>query len=135
MSLADVLTGIEGRLGSITGLRVHRSMPERVNELPAVAVAGVDGEYGRSYAASGAAWTLRLTLLVHGWDAPEAMERLSAFLEGTGKSSVRAALDGDLDGAADYARVVRVEQVGRRRVAGGVYAAADFIVVVREAGA
>ena len=135
MSLKDVLTGIEGRLGRIGGLRVHRSMPERVNELPAVAVAGVGGEYGRSYAASSTAWTLRLTLLVHGWDAPEAMERLSAYLEGGGKSSVRAALDGDLDGAADYARVVRVEHVGRRKVAGGVYAAADFIVVVREAGA
>ena len=135
MSLADVLKGIEGRLDTIEGLRVHRSMPERVNELPAVAVAGVDGEYGRSYAASSTAWTRRLTLLVHGWDAPEAMERLSAYLEGSGTSSLRAAVDGDLDGAADYARVVRVEHVGRRKVAGGVYAAADFIVVVREAGA
>ena len=61
-------------------------------------------------------------------DAAGAFEALGGFMDPEGAGSVEAAVEADSTwgGSVDYGRLVSVGNVGRRKVWGGVYAAADF---------
>ena len=135
MSLPNVLIEVRGRLEGIPGLRVYEYPPDAVNELPACVVSKVEGDFQQAFAATEVLWTLQVTILVRQWDTPDAMEEMALYLTPSGLKSVRAALDGALTSGVGYLTVVRVKDVGRRQLFGGVYAAADFIVEARESGA
>ena len=51
-------------------------------------------------------------VLVRSGDREQAWSELEPFLESTGASSVKAAVDGALGGSADWARVTRVIKAG-----------------------
>ena len=61
-------------------------------------------------------------------DAAGAFEALGGFMDPEGAGSVEAAVEADSTwgGSVDYGRLASVGNVGRRKLWGGVYAAADF---------
>ena len=131
MSLAEVRAGLVARLETIGGLRVYWDAPPGTPELPAVLAGhgGVSAKYDRVMGGSDVRYRLELLLLDSG-DGKQAWDEVSAYAAPAGKSSIKAAVDGDLDGRCDWARVLGVERVGRIKYGPGAFWGAAFQVEV-----
>ena len=115
MSLSQVREGIVSRLESIAGLRVYSEPPASVNQFPAAIIGptGIAAAYDRTMKGGGVRYTLEVLVVVASGDAVEAWSGLEAYVQSTGAASVKAALDGDLNGAAHWARVTGAAKVGQ----------------------
>ena len=114
MSIIAARDGLATRLNTIAGLRVYELPPEAAPELPAAII--LQGEpfasYGHSIGAPDVKLFFEALLLVRSGDWGQAWSELEPFLESTGTSSVKAAVDGTLGGSADWARVTKVIKAG-----------------------
>jgi hypothetical protein len=79
-------------------------------------------------------YNFQVLLLVGSGDEAQAWTDLEPYLTAAGASSVKAAVDGNLGGNADWARVVRSPTVGRVACGEGVYWGATFHVEAYESG-
>lgn len=115
MSLATVRDGMAARLGSISGLRVYQTPPEVVQEFPAAVLTHSDPfvSFDQVMGAADVRYFFEVFLLVSSGDAAQALSDLEPYISPTGASSVKAAVDGDLDGNANWARVTQVISAGR----------------------
>jgi hypothetical protein len=73
-------------------------------------------------------------VLVRSGDEGQAFSELEPYVSPAGASSVKAAVDGDLGGNADWARVVQAPSVGRVTYQRTVYWGAAFRVDVYQSG-
>ena len=117
MSLESIRSSIVSSLEGISGLRVYDHVPDGMQEFPAVAVR----LYGANYA--DATFTFRLLLVARSWDEGEAALALHPFLEASGASSIRAALEVDPGNVT-----LDVSTVERRPINGVPYTTAQITV-------
>lgn len=115
MTLSAVRDGLVTRLDTISGLRVYEVDLEGALELPAAVVDQGDPfiKYDRMIGAADVCYSFEVLLLVASAQGEQAWAVLEPYLNPTGVSSVKAAVDGTLGGNADWARVVRVEKAGK----------------------
>ena len=121
MTLATVRAGLAARLDTISGLRVYATPPDSVQELPAAIVgfASPQAAYSLVIGASDACYTFEVLVLVlvlvlvGSADEGQAQEDLEPYLNPTGSSSIKAAVDGTLGGNADWAVVGEGSAVAR----------------------
>ena len=115
MGISEVRNGIAARLESIGGLRVYPEPPAAVSEFPALILGpgGISAKYDQTMKGGDVRYSLEVLLLVASGDAGEAWDQLESYVSADGEASVKAALDGDLDGAAHWARVLGAGKVGQ----------------------
>lgn len=123
------MDGIGTRLGTIVGLRVFDFPPDNVH--PPTAVVGMPEtmEFDSTMARGADRTVIPVAILVGKVSDRASRDELAAYVSGTGAKSVKAAVDGNLGGAAQTARVTtaRIEVV---TVAGVDYLGARFDVEV-----
>jgi hypothetical protein len=137
MSVSGVRDGIKTRLGTISGLYIHDTAPEAINQTPAILIIPTRGEYGRILT-GGITHTFVLTLLVsiaQGW--ANAQDQLDGYLSWTGVTSIKEAVEatGTLPDGASRARVGSYENYGGREYppdSGQHFLGVDFPVEVME---
>ena len=136
MSIVAARDGLAAQLNTIAGLRVYELPPEAAPELPAAII--LQGEpfasYGNSLGAPDVKLLFEALVLVRSGDGGQAWSELEPFLESTGASSVKAAVDGDLGGSADWARVTRVIQAGPMIHNRASYWGATFRIEIYQSG-
>ncbi|MDA0734365.1 MAG: hypothetical protein O2909_11920 [Chloroflexi bacterium] len=136
MTLSAVRDGLVARLNTISGLRVYEVDPEGALQFPAALVEQGDPfiKYDRIMGAADVSYSFEVLLLLASVQGEQAWASLEPYLNATGGSSVKAAVDGNLGGNADWARVVRVEKAGRVTYNRRFYWGATLQVEVYESG-
>ena len=126
--IGDVKRGLAAVLASVEGLRVYDYEPEGALELPAAIVRLESREPVETLGGGAVRGSMRVEALVSAADARDADDALGALIEPSGASSIEAAAVADRTwgGAVDDGRLVRVENVGRRKVGGVWCLGADF---------
>ena len=136
MSIAAARDGLVTQLNTINGLRVYELPPEAAPEFPAAIL--LQGEpfasYGHILGAPDVKLLFEALVLVRSGDRVQAWSELEPFLESTGVSSVKAAVDGTLGGTADWARVTRVTKAGPVTHNRAAYWGATFQIEVCQSG-
>lgn len=118
MDLDTARTEITDALETISGLRVHDHLPDQISEFPAVAVRFDGANY------TDATFTFSLLLIVAGWDVAETELALHPFLDSTGASSMKLALDTHAG-----CTVVTAGPIKRRKIGGIEHLTAELQVV------
>ena len=126
--IANAKKGLAAALSSIDGLRVFDYEPDGVHEFPAAIVRLESRESVETLGGGGIRGSMRVEALVSASDARQAEEALLAFIEPQGAQSIEAAAAADRTwgGAVDDGRLVRVDNVGRRKVGGVSCVGAEF---------
>lgn len=134
MNIGDVMDQLGTALEGIDGLRVFPYNADKVNP-PAAVVAWPDPlTYDDTMARGADRMTLHLFVLVGRFDARTTRDRLSAYLDGSGASSVKAAVEGGTYTACDSVRVT--EATVDSYTSGGVdLLGADFTLDIYGRGA
>lgn len=133
MNLASVMDELAEALSVIDGLRPFPYWASRVTP-PAAIVGWPDPiNYDSTMARGSDEFTLPVWIVVGQTDARSARDALAAYLDGSGTSSVKAALDGGTYTACDSVRVAtaRVESIA---IAGIDYLAAVLDVEITGRG-
>lgn len=130
-TLSAVRDALQTRLATISGLRVHDTIPDAVSP-PAAIITPADGTYDVTQGGTAVDYTFRVTLIASRTGVRTGQDQLDAYLSPSGSSSVAAAIDGDSDlgSVVDSTRVVRFENYGTIEVGGVTYLAVDVIVEV-----
>jgi hypothetical protein len=136
MTLTAVRDGLVTRLNTISGLRVYETPPAVVQEFPAAILTQREpfASYDQVIGGPDVRYSFEVLVLVRSGDEGQAFSELEAYVSPAGASSVKAAVDGDLDGNADWARVVQAPSVGRVTYQRVAYWGATFRVDVYESG-
>ena len=126
--IGEAKRGLADALSTIEGLRVFRYEPDRVNEFPAAIVRLESRESVETLGGGAIRGSIRVDVLVSASDARHAEEALDAFIEPQGARSVEAAASADptWSGAVDDGRLLSVDNIGARKVAGVRCVGADF---------
>ena len=127
-AIGEAKRGLAAALASVEGLRVYDYEPDGVHEFPAAIVRLESRERVETLGGGAVRGGMRVEALTPAWDARQADEALEAFLEPQGAQSIEAAgtADRTWGGAVDDARLVRVDNIGRRKVGGVQCVGADF---------
>ena len=120
--------GLAAALGSVEGLRVYDYEPDGVHEFPAAIVRLESREPVETLGGGAVRGSMRVEALAPAADARQADDALGAFLEPQGAWSIEAAVTADRTwgGTVDDGRLVRVDNIGRRKVGGVQCLGADF---------
>ena len=115
MTLAAVRGALAARLDTISGLRIYDTPPDSVQELPAAIVMfGPDTTtYALTLAAEDVRFAFEVLLLLGSGDEIQAQQDLEPYVDATGASSIKAAVEGTLGGNADWASVSLVDPIRR----------------------
>src|SRR5918996_3007208 len=132
MTLTAVRDGLAARLNTISGLRVYETAPAVVQEFPAAILTQMEpfASYDQVMGAADVRYSFEVLVLVRSGDEDQALADLEPSVSPAGASSVKAAVDGDLGGNADWARVVQAPSVGRVIYQRTAYWGASFRVEV-----
>ena len=127
-AIGEAKRGLAAALSGIDGLRLYDYEPDGVHEFPAAIVRLESREPVETLGGGAVRGSMRVEVLVAAGDARHADETLVAFLEPKGAQSVEAAVTADWTwgGTVDDGRLVRVENIGRRKVGGVRCVGADF---------
>lgn len=128
-SMSGLRDGIAARLATISGLRVHDTVPGRMTGHNAIVIpdsVSFDAAMGRGVDD----FTFVVTVLVPFSDLRSAQDALDDYLDGDGSKSVKAAIEGDctLGGAAHTSRVTDARDYGQRDYGGSQFLAVDFAI-------
>ncbi len=127
-AIADARRGLSEILAALPGLRVLDHPPASISETPAAVVLFESRDAALTLGGTSFAGRMKVVLAVASASAGEAYRSLEEYTEPSGANSVQAAVDADTTwgGAVDDGRLVSIDNVGARRLWGGVYTAADF---------
>jgi len=136
MTVAAVRQGLVDRLSTISGLRVYEVPPQQVQEFPAAVLAPAEpfASYDQVMGAADVRYIFQVLLLVNSGDEAQALSDLEPYVSPAGGSSVKAVVDGNLGGNADWARVTGVVSAGRVTFQRVSFWGAVFRVEVYESG-
>ncbi len=129
-TLVDILKAVAARLDTIAGLRVFDHMPSNLEPPAAVVQLPRSIDFDLTAGRGGDTYRLVVLLLAAKADARAAHLNLAKYLDAAGPSNIKEALDGDLGGAVDSARVTRVSGVGAYTFAAKDYLGAEFDIEV-----
>ena len=126
--ISEAKKGLAAALSSIDGLRVFDYMPDSLHEFPAAIVHLESRDSVGTLGGTTIRGSLRVELLVSTADARQATGTLDAFLEPTGAQSIEATANTDPTwrGTVDDARLISVNNIGRRKMGGVSCIGADF---------
>lgn len=129
-SLYEIRAGIRRRASAVSGLRVHGSVPDRLNP-PAAFVGAPDRvDFDLAFQRASDRWTIPLRIAVSRATDRAAQAALDAYLAGSGAASLKAALEdpeGDGD-VIDTLRVTEVRAYGVFEHAGVQYLGAELVL-------
>jgi hypothetical protein len=136
--VADIealLAGLSAQLETIDGLRVREEMTGSIHP-PAAVLTLEEITYDTTMDRGSDDVEFHVTVFTSMASERTGQKALFEFLAGSGPKSVRAAISADptLGGAAMYAEVQSVGEVGIAKFADVSYYAARFVVVVGAAG-
>ena len=127
-TIAEARQGLANALATLPGLRVLDYQPASVSELPAAVVQFESRGTGLTLGGLSFAGRMKVVLVVSSASSREAQRTLEEYMESEGANSVQAAVAADhtWGGNVDDGRLESVDNVGVRRLWGGMYTAADF---------
>ena len=131
MSISGVRSAINTALDTISGLRTFATLPDTINEFPAVFVMPRSGEY--DYDVGGdMTHKYEIVLLIRRWgEVTEAQDDLDPYCDEAGTYSIKAAVDAaTLSTYADAIRVTGFRDYGGIEFAGINYIGVRFDVDV-----
>lgn len=129
-TLSDIRAGLASNLGNISGLRVQAELVD--NPQPPVALIALNNiEYHQDMRA-GATYNFTIQIIVGRAAERHAQRALDLYVNPTGASSVKVAveLDRTLGGVVDDLVVTGMPNVGSIQLNDQTYLAADFLVAV-----
>jgi hypothetical protein len=133
MTISAIGTGLKGIIDDITGLRVYapNELPDSVNDLPAAVIVLGETEYDADFSGN-YDFSLRVIVLLTKQDSPSAFNRIIAYIEPTGASSILAKINADptLGGTCDSSKVIRNKGAGATNWGGIMYLSTEFEVAV-----
>lgn len=109
MNLADVMDQIGDQLDTITGLRVYRYPPDRVQPPAAVVTYPDTYTYDSTYGRGMDRMTVPVIVMVGRVSDRASRDQLGPYLDGAGPRSVKAVVEAGSYTAFDSARVMSVE--------------------------
>ena len=126
--IGEATRGLATALSDIDGLRVFGYAPESLHEFPAAIVRMESRESVETLGGGAVRGSLCVEVLVSGADAKQAAETLYEFVEPLGARSIETAANSDSTwgGSVDDGRLVSVDRIGRRNVAGVNCVGAQF---------
>ena len=132
MNLAAIRAGLKTRLATISGLRTYDTIPDSFTAPAAIVGMPTLISYDATFNRSHDKLTFPIRVLVTKATDRAAQERLEPYLDGTGSTSIKTAIEGDptLGGAAALVRVLNAQGLGVYDVAGIPYLGAEFTVEV-----
>lgn len=132
MQINAVRAGIKTRLQTITGLRVSDFIPDSVNPPTAVVMFPDEIEYDHAMQRGLDKIILSVVLIVGRMSDRASEVALGSFSDGSGSSSVKAAIEADktLGGAAKALRVTEATNFGPIEVNGTKYLSCEFRIEV-----
>lgn len=133
MNSYDVAEELATRLNAITGLRSHPWPQASVAPPVALVMMPTLVTYDQTFARGGDRYQQDVVVIVGLSNLRSSYEQLSAYLNGSGSSSVKAALDGSDYDNCDSVRVETAE-TGTYTTANVVYLAATFTLDVVGSG-
>jgi len=93
-TVSEIMTGIKGRLATVTGLRTSDYLPDNVN--PPVAIPALESiDYHQASRGGAAVHELTVTVIVGSASERSAQSKLDGYLSYSGDTSIRAAIEGD----------------------------------------
>lgn len=132
-SMTAIRHAIAARCATIPGLNTYPKAPGQVVTPAAVVLPGpISYDATMARGSDDFTFTLRLLVAQASYDAGQ--DALDAYVAGSGESSIKSAVDGDLDGAADFARVASMDSYGEIEWNGVLYLGADFTIQVTAPG-
>ena len=128
--ISDAKDGLTTLLSTISDLRVLDHPADSISEFPAAVVMFESRDVSDTLAGGDFTGELKVVLLVSSSNTKEAYDTLDSFMDPLGANSIEAAISADATwgGKVDDGRLVSVNNVGRRKLWGGSYIAADFHV-------
>lgn len=138
-SSTDIRNGLKARLDTISGLRTHAFVVGDIAPPAAVIIPGDPSRKGvfaidfdATMGRGSDDYIFTVLLLVSNKVERVSQEALDAYLEGSGATSVKAAIEGEktLGGVCHFANVVGVRDYGLVTYGGQTYVGAEFIVEV-----
>jgi len=131
MGLETIGAGIKTRLETISGLTVFApdELPDSINSFPVAVILPGETVYQSAFDAD-TGYNFRVILLMTKQDQPSALESMLDYIEPTGTSSVRAAINGDktLNSSADTCVVISNSGIGSTIWAGSVYLSSEWLI-------
>ena len=126
--ISDAKDGLVTILTAISGLRVLDHPADSLSEFPAAVIMFESRDASDTLAGSDFTGELKVVLLASSSNTKEAYDTLDSFMDPLGANSIEAAINADVTwgGKVDDGRLVSVDNVGRRKLWGGSYIAADF---------
>lgn len=126
-----IRSGLKTRLETISGVTAYAKLPTSI-DVPAATVRRRQTDYDLVMARGADAFTFVITLYVQFVEQQDSQDALDAYLDTTGASSVKAAIEGDgtLGGIVDITRVVSAGEDYVADYNGLPYLAVDFVTEV-----
>jgi hypothetical protein len=116
-SMTALRQGIATRLATIDELNVYAFIPDTIVTPAAIVAPGDETfiQWDTSMSGGSDDYTFRVTLLLPKGSDEDGQAKLDAYLEESGASSVKAAIEGDetLGGIADWLHVTEARNYGR----------------------
>ena len=131
-SLSSIREGLKTRLATISGLSIYAFVPDSIE--PPTAVVGVMSslEYDSTMARGSDTYNIPIYMYVSRVDAELSQDSLDSYLDGSGSTSVKSAIEGDttLGGVVSSARVVEASNYGVYTVNSIDYLGVEFSVEI-----
>ena len=126
--IKDAKDGLASLLSGIAGLRVLDYPADSMYEFPAAVVLFESRDAIETLGGSTFSGRVKVVLLLSSANPQEAYDTLDQFMDPVGANSIGAAVDGDntWGGNVDDGRLVSIDNVGQRKLWGGLYVGADF---------
>ncbi len=126
--IRDAKDGLGTLLTTISGLKVLDYPAESIHEFPVAVVLFESRDTMQTLGDSTFAGRIKVVLLVSSADTQQAYDTLDQFMDPLGTNSVEAAVDTDntWGSKVDDGRLLKVDNVGRRKLWGGHYVGADL---------
>lgn len=131
-SLQAIREGIRGRLATVHGLNVYAVVPDSV-AFPCAIVGGPEEiEFDYTMARFTDRWVIPVRVLTGRVDEVSGQQVLDGYLNGSGQTSIKAAVEGDLslNGAANTCRVTKAGGYGIYTMGGVQSVGMEFTIEV-----
>ena len=127
--IKDAKDGLASMLSNISGLKVLDYPADSVSEFPVAVALFESRNTAETLGGSSFTGEVRVVVLVSSANTKEAYDTLDEFMAPLGTNSIEAAVDADntWGGNVDDGRLVTVDNVGQRKLWGGLYVGADFL--------
>ena len=133
MGIEAIGVGLKTNIDTISGLRVYapNELPDTLNELPTCLILPGEAEYHADFD-NDFDYMLRAVIVIAKQDSPSAFNKILDYIEATGSSSVKAAVEADrtLDGSAADVRVNRNLGIGALVWGGITYLSTEFEIAI-----